>query len=190
MAGKIINMTGKKFNKLTVIKRVYPNEKHGLARWLCKCDCGKEKIIRGTELRNGHIKSCGCLKKGNTNGRKLALGISSMRAIISHYKKEAEKSKREWNLTENQFKQLTQSNCYYCGSKPNNKFTAWKCNGSYIYNGIDRVDSDKGYSITNVVSCCKTCNYAKNNLTILEFKNWVKKIYNKMFLNSQSEIGG
>ena len=36
------------------------NSKDGRARWLCRCDCGKEKIISGTHLRRGKIVSCGC----------------------------------------------------------------------------------------------------------------------------------
>ena len=48
-------------------------------------------------------------------------------------------------------------------------------------NGLDRVDNNKGYTIDNVVPCCKRCNYAKNNQTPREFKEWVKKVYNKMY---------
>lgn len=44
-------------------------------------------------------------------------------------------------------------------------------------NGIDRLDSSIGYVKTNVVSCCTKCNYAKHEMTIDEFKEWIKKIY-------------
>ena len=46
------------------------------------------------------------------------------------------------------------------------------------YNGIDRVDSSKGYEYNNVVSCCKNCNSAKMQLSIKEFKEHIIKIYN------------
>ena len=59
---KLIDITGKKFNSLLVIKRV-ENEEKGRARWLCKCDCGNETIVRGSNLKNGAVKSCGCLRK-------------------------------------------------------------------------------------------------------------------------------
>jgi 5-methylcytosine-specific restriction endonuclease McrA len=45
------------------------------------------------------------------------------------------------------------------------------------FNGIDRLDSSKGYFMDNVVSCCKHCNSAKNILTTTEFKNHIIKIY-------------
>lgn len=56
---KMIDITGQRFGKLIVIQRA-ENSKDGKARWLCKCDCGKEKIIIGTHLRRGKILSCGC----------------------------------------------------------------------------------------------------------------------------------
>lgn len=55
-------ITGKKFERLTVIKRV-ENSKSGQTRWLCRCDCGNETIVWGGHLRSGHTKSCGCLNK-------------------------------------------------------------------------------------------------------------------------------
>ena len=56
-----IDITGKKFNRLTVIRRV-ENSFSKKARWLCKCDCGNFREISGDNLRNGNVKSCGCLK--------------------------------------------------------------------------------------------------------------------------------
>jgi hypothetical protein len=55
----IKDLVGKKFNKLTVQKRINPN-KLGV-EWLCLCDCGGEKTITTSQLKR--IKSCGCLQK-------------------------------------------------------------------------------------------------------------------------------
>lgn len=57
---KINDLTGQKFNKLTVLYRIFPNTKSGNAKWHCKCDCGNECDVVGTNLRTGHTKSCGC----------------------------------------------------------------------------------------------------------------------------------
>lgn len=59
--GKVIDMTNKKFGRLTVLKRVQNNKKRE-AQWLCQCDCGNTKIVPGWYLRNGITKSCGCIK--------------------------------------------------------------------------------------------------------------------------------
>jgi len=44
-------------------------------------------------------------------------------------------------------------------------------------NGVDRINSNIGYEINNVVSCCSKCNYAKHMMNKKEFLNWVEKIY-------------
>lgn len=53
------NITNQKFGKLIAIKQVGSVNNH--TAWLCKCDCGKEKIIKSNSLITGHTKSCGCL---------------------------------------------------------------------------------------------------------------------------------
>ena len=55
-------MTGKKVNMLTVLRRA-PNNKEGDAMWVCRCDCENIKIIKGSHIRSGKTKSCGCLQK-------------------------------------------------------------------------------------------------------------------------------
>lgn len=66
------DLTGKKFGRLTVIEQtddyINPNGSH-YARWLCLCDCGNSNSVkvRGTSLKNGSVKSCGCLQRENTS---------------------------------------------------------------------------------------------------------------------------
>lgn len=61
---KKIDLTGKRFGRLTVIKEVEPeNKRNDVTYWLCKCDCGNQKVVRMDQLRNGRTKSCGCLQK-------------------------------------------------------------------------------------------------------------------------------
>ena len=73
--GKLIDLTGKKFNNLTVIKRT-EGKKSWHVFWDCVCGlCGGEKSIQGYALTSGNTKSCGCLLKNNfknRNGIKLA----------------------------------------------------------------------------------------------------------------------
>lgn len=56
---RMIDLTGKKFHNLTVLNR--DKRKGEKIQWLCKCDCGIEKIISGESLRRGRTKTCGCL---------------------------------------------------------------------------------------------------------------------------------
>lgn len=58
---KLIDLTGQKFNMLTAVKLVKTRPKKASV-WLFKCDCGNEKEIRSDIVKNGKIKSCGCLR--------------------------------------------------------------------------------------------------------------------------------
>ncbi len=51
---------------------------------------------------------------------------------------------------------------------------------AYIYSGVDRVDSTKGYTVDNCESCCKTCNVAKANYSKKFFVEWVMRIHKNM----------
>lgn len=62
---KIIDLTGQKFGRLTVIKYV-GKDKHHFAHWLCRCDCGNEKTINSNALRSGVTISCGCYHSERT----------------------------------------------------------------------------------------------------------------------------
>lgn len=60
-----INEIGNKYGRLTVIAEAERPEKitSTVAYWKCRCECGKETIVRGAALRNGRVLSCGCLAK-------------------------------------------------------------------------------------------------------------------------------
>ena len=64
---KLIDLTGQKFGRLTVISRAENKGKR--AAWNCLCECGNKIIVRGTNLQRGTTKSCGCLKIELTSER-------------------------------------------------------------------------------------------------------------------------
>lgn len=55
-----VDLTGKRFNKLVVLKDV-GRDKQGGVLWLCKCDCGNTTTVSTNNIKRGHTKSCGCL---------------------------------------------------------------------------------------------------------------------------------
>ena len=57
--GKLIDLTGKKFNRLTVIEKT-KERKHGYVVWKCKCDCGNIVYYTTQTLNNKDTQSCGC----------------------------------------------------------------------------------------------------------------------------------
>lgn len=60
-----IDLVGQRYGKLTVLSFAgrRPSGKQKKTVWLCRCDCGNEKIIVGAEMKNGHTTSCGCVHK-------------------------------------------------------------------------------------------------------------------------------
>jgi hypothetical protein len=60
--GKIIDLTGQVFERLTAIG-LCGRDRHGNARWRCICECGGETIALGNNLKRRRTKSCGCLQK-------------------------------------------------------------------------------------------------------------------------------
>lgn len=75
----------------------------------------------------------------------------------------------ELNISLEQYCELMLTKeCYYCGGALNNT-------GS----GLDRIDSSKGYSLDNVVKCCKICNQMKNDLGQVDFFEHINNIYAK-----------
>jgi 5-methylcytosine-specific restriction endonuclease McrA len=178
--GSLIDLTGQNFGRLKVIKR-FGSDKWKYATWLCKCICGKEIIVNCNSLRRGNTKSCGCLQREKASeSNSLPSGLSNMRQTIINYKNGAKKRGLEYKLTEKQFSEITKKDCYYCGEKPKGITNGKRTNRAYIFNGLDRIDNTKGYTTDNVVPCCRNCNYAKHQLTLQEFKEWIRRVYNRM----------
>ena len=60
--GKIVDITEQRFGKYLVLKEI-GRDKGGNVLWKCLCDCGTIKTVRGYDLRNGKVRSCGCWQK-------------------------------------------------------------------------------------------------------------------------------
>jgi len=83
-----------------------------------------------------------------------------------------------WDLTDEQVRELTAKPCFYCNIASAQKKTNYvNHNDTYIYNGLDRVNNEEAYLITNVVPCCGACNKAKNTMTQDEFLAWIARVY-------------
>jgi hypothetical protein len=60
--GLFKNLSGMKFGRLSIVSYAGMN-RHSQSLWLCRCDCGKDKIIRSLTLKNGESTSCGCRQR-------------------------------------------------------------------------------------------------------------------------------
>jgi hypothetical protein len=173
---KLIDLIGKRFGNWVVVSLVQPYIHH--TYWTCKCDCGTIKNVSAVSLKRGFSISCGCSLRQNVNR-------SAFLRLFRTYHSNARLRGVQFKLSKSQTKRITSQNCYYCDAKPNNVSTTSRSNGQktigkYIYNGIDRINSDKHYTLNNVVPCCKRCNFAKSDMSQQDFYDWISKTYNHL----------
>jgi hypothetical protein len=175
----VVNRVGKKYGKLTVIKR--SGSKDGYAIWLCECECGVTRDYSSASLRANPRISCGCSRKtgkGSRANRKKFLppGEAAKRTIHKGYRISAKNRGIVWVITKGRVFHLITQPCHYCGSMPR-KVRKVSTNGEFRFNGIDRVDNALGYTTNNTVTCCHLCNHAKCQMSKTEFLSWVSEVY-------------
>lgn len=180
------DLNGLKFGLLTVVRLV--GRRHTYKLWECRCSCGGVTQVTTGNLRSGQVKSCGCLVVNQCRSlRRLNLktpGESAFNWLFDVYKCSARDRGYEFDLIPSDVRRLTQMNCHYCGSVPSRLKRVKSGNGHYVYNGLDRIDNKKGYTLENVVPCCKTCNRAKDIMTVAEFAEWVSRVCNHLNLKN------
>ena len=169
---KLKDLKGMKFGKLTVLNQgPYKTTGRNRVTWDCMCECGNKHNVSASNLKGGNVKTCGC-------GFKLPKGEASFNRVLNHYKQNSKRRGYSFDINKSDFRNMIVSNCYYCGQEPSMvQKPAKGNNGGFIYNGIDRIDNDLGYSVANCVTCCNICNKAKGTMTKQEFFNWIEKVY-------------
>lgn len=165
-----LDLTGQKFGMLTAVKPVGIKKGSGNVIWLFHCDCSSNVKRIGSVISTGKMANCGCVLA-------LPAGEAAFNTLFKQYQRSAKDCNRTFELTKEQFRTFTQGNCWYCGIKPSTFVKPGRMKGGYLYNGLDRMDSKRGYVLGNVVSCCQTCNIAKHTMTQDEFRNWITKVY-------------
>lgn len=113
---------------------------------------------------------------------------AGLKRIFRLYQKGAAKRRLSFDLSIEQFADITSRPCRYCGDVPQQKALSdyfvkgqpikekTLSKGQYLYNGIDRVDNSRGYTLDNSAPCCPICNRMKSNLTLSEFLKHIKAI--------------
>lgn len=169
-----IDMLGKTFGQLTVLRFVGTKNNSRNLLWECTCTCGNNTITTGSRLRSFHTKSCGCLVPSKLRTRVIGWESGAQNNLYAQYKSNAKGRDLEFALSKDHFIYLTQENCYYCNCQPSNAIKYG--NHLYKYNGLDRIDSSLGYIESNVLPCCIVCNTMKFDLPQNEFYNHIKNI--------------
>lgn len=170
---------GDMFGRLTIIS--YTDRPGKKGEYKCECECGKITYTRTDSLNRGKSKSCGCLMRESVSERtKLPDNLGFIKELYRNYKSASIRRGYDFNLDLSKFKELIESSCYYCKEVGSMSTYGYHKGLNYKYNGVDRVNNEKGYVDDNVVACCKICNNSKSTLTNEDFKNWIIKIYKNL----------
>lgn len=199
---KFRNLAGEKFGRLTVVDfaRWEQSGRTRIAMWQCSCSCGETIVATRGNLTNKQTTSCGCYHKerasvaklNNTDVR-LDPRESAMNKIYSGHKSCA-KMRNLVSMEKDAYFNLAFANCATCGALPSCSVAAKNAylsdcrkknipvnselaEGKVIYvNGVDRIDSTKGYIEGNVQTMCFQCNAAKSDYTQNEFEEWALRL--------------
>lgn len=179
--GKLIDLVGKKFSRLMVIRRV--NNKGREAVWECECDCGNTHEVMGRNLRNGTTKSCGCYnrEKPKTHGMSGTKIYQAWKSIVNRcngftegtrkiYKEKGITVCDRWSSFENFRDDMLESYKEHVEAHGKARTT------------LDRIDGSKGYFLEN----CRWATYQvqarnrsfrnKNPGVVFKSNKWVASI--------------
>ncbi len=141
------NLSGQRFGRWLVLEETN-QRKNGRVMWLCRCDCGTERLVRSCHLVNGHSRSCGCLSKDVTTEMNTTHNSTHTRLYSI------------WNTMRTRCENPKSKSFKYYGGRGISVCEQWKKdfvafrdwareNGYREDLTIDRIDSDGNYSPEN-----------------------------------------
>ena len=154
---RAINLTGQRFGRFTAIKRsdqlAYSKE----AAWLCMCDCGNMRTVKGSKLRSGKSRSCGCLQAKELGERNATMKRIHGGSDTRLYHVWKGMHSRCYQKSHNRYKDYGARGITICDEWLHDfaAFRDWAVANGYDENAqrgqctIDRIDNDNGYSPDN-----------------------------------------
>lgn len=160
-----IDITGNKYNRLTVVSRAPSHKRHTF--WNCLCDCGNVATIQGHYLKSGRTKSCGCYQKETARATRLKHGRSDK--TDKAYTREMH-IKRKYGLSIQQYNEMFEEQnglCAICsykfGQKQGDCYVD-HCHTTKIVRGLlcQNCNSAIGYARDNPDILIKASKYVEN----------------------------
>lgn len=144
MARQRLQLEGQRFGMLTVLKFSHIDPKNKGSYWLCRCDCGTEKVLSGHNLRAGLVTDCGCTWRSRVTTH------NSTRTRL--YKAWANMKARCYNPNNNRYHRYGGRGITVCDEWKNDfeAFQQWALSNGYRDDlTIERINNNKGYSPKN-----------------------------------------
>lgn len=169
-----LQLEGQKFNRWTVLKRYGTQDRK--STWLCKCDCGTLRVVKGYTLKHGMSKSCGCYEKEQKIKRLTTHGMTNSRLY------------RIWQAMKNRCENKKSADYQYYGARGIKVCSAWKNDFQSFHdwakkNGyrdnltIERIDVNGDYEPSN----CRWIppnkqHFNMRNNRMIEFRGKIKTL--------------
>jgi len=160
----------------------------GNKRLKCRCECGSEILVSesqlmGTKNRPAQTKCSQCRDvEFSKRGVALRTPDTIYCSLLYRYESRAKAKGLPFHLSLEDVRSLTSSNCHYCGIEP---VATYRKHSQFVkYTGIDRRNNCEGYTLSNVVPCCKQCNQSKMDYSEEDFTSWVKRTYEHLWKKS------
>ena len=156
-------MAGEKFSRWMVLEDSGTKNKYGYVLYLCRCDCGNERLVQSSLLIRGGSKSCGCLANDLRESQKRKTKYKrpkSRRKVIN----------KIWNKLVKYIKLRDGNQCYICNSKEDLEI--------HHLNGWFNSELER-YEETNLISLCNFCHsdyhskYGKETTVKEEFISYI-----------------
>lgn len=170
---KYRDITGQKFGRLTALYHA-GSAKDKSALWMCKCDCGNEKVVTSTALLSGKTSSCGCLKREVAKDNSFKHGETKTRLY------------REWQAMKERCYRKTHQYYNRYGGRGISVCDEWKCdylafkkwaieNGYSDNLSLDRIDNDGNYCPENCrwATWEEQANNRSNNVVVFYEEKWL-----------------
>lgn len=145
--GKIKDISGQKFGRLTVLYRLHNHHKKH-TYWLCVCECGNLVEVYGNSLKNGNTKSCGCLHKETIS----SLNCTHHKSNVKLYKVWNAMKQRCHNKNNKRYKDYGGRGIAVCSEWKDDfmSFYNWALSNGYKDNlTIDRINNNGNYEPNN-----------------------------------------
>jgi len=157
---------GQKFGRLMVVRRG-PTSNSGHIRYICKCDCGKEKTVSGAALKTGNTQSCGCFLHDVLEKRNTKHGLSRTADYVTWVaaKIRAEKRGLQFNLELSDV--VIPEFCPVLGIRIERNIGKGPSDFSP---SLDRIFPERGYVKGNVRIISQKANRIKNDSTMEELE--------------------
>lgn len=140
-----------------------------------------KKYSLPTEEQRKKYLSEGTGKRGKRRGwAYVSDEVQVLNRLYRVYRCRSVKRFGSFDLSKDQFKAVITQSCYLCGSPP---YVRDYVMPRYYrickvgFNTMDRLDSDKPYTLENVRPCCEVCNRIKNKDTVVNFLKRIERIY-------------